>query len=130
MASKRNSVQDEGKISADHYYFKQPEPFQSCLLALKEIILAHDPQITHGRMFQIPFFFYRDKKLAFLWINRKKLLLGFVEDMKIQKAVAGTRRKNKYETMEIDPEMDIPVKTIAKKLDALIRKYDKPGNGK
>jgi hypothetical protein len=125
MAKKRNTVQEKAKISADHYYFKQPEPFQSCLLALKTIILAHDPQITHGRMFQIPFFFYRDKKLAFLWIHRKKLLLGFVEDMKIQKAVPGTRRKNKYETLVIDPEADIPVKAIAKKLDALMRKYDR-----
>lgn len=125
MPNKRNTIQEAGKVLADHYYFKQSEPFQTCLLALKAIILAHDPQITHGRMFQIPFFFYRDKKLAFLWAHRKKLLLGFVEDMKIKKAVPGTRRKNKYETMTIDPKADIPVKAIARKLDALIKKYDR-----
>ena len=115
----------EGLASTDQYYHKQPEPLQGCLLALKHILLSHNAQITHGRLFQIPFFWYRGYKLAFLWVHRKKLLLGFVEDLKLVKAEPGLRRRNKYETMEIDPNKDIPVKTITAKLQKLMNNYDK-----
>lgn len=122
---KQNSSLGPEPVSADHYYHKQPEPLQGCLLALKHIILAHDAHITHGRLFQIPFFWYKGYKLAFLWVHRKKLLLGLVEDLKLIKAEPGLRRRNKYETLEIDPAKDIPVKTIAHRLQQYIDKYDK-----
>lgn len=112
-------------ISADAYYFKQPEPYQGCLLALKEIILNVSPHIGHRRMFQIPFFFYKDKKLCFLWVHRKKLLLGFVEDKNIYKKVPGQRRKSKMTMLEIDPNADLPMKKILPALQKLIVRYDK-----
>lgn len=115
-------------VSADHYYHKQPEPYQSCLLALREIILAHNPHIVHGKLFQIPFFWYKDYKLAFLWMKGKKLVLGFVEDLKLQKQEPGICRRNQYESMVIDPLADIPVKTIAKKLQKLMDKYERALN--
>lgn len=62
------------------YYLKKPEPYQSCLLALKHLILSIDAGITHERKFQIPFFMYKGRKLGYLWLNGKKLMLGFCID--------------------------------------------------
>ena len=105
----------------DNYYLKQPEPIRSCLLALKTIVLKTSPEITHDRKFQIPFFMYKGKKLAFLWVNKKRLLMGFVKDSSILPIPETGRRKNEFETMTIDPEKDIPIRLIT----ALLRRYMK-----
>lgn len=95
------------------------------MLALKDIILNVDLNITHQRKFQIPFFYYKDKKLCFLWVHRKKLLMGFVEDKKIYPKKDSVNRKDKTETIQIDPQADIPVKVILKKLQEKIKLYNK-----
>jgi len=105
----------------ENYYLKQPEPIQSCLLALKTIVLNTSPAITHERKFQIPFFCYKGKKLCFLWVNKKRLLMGFVKDSSVLPKPETGRRKNEFETMVIDPDKDIPVRLIA----ALLRRYMK-----
>jgi len=108
----------------ENYYLKQPEPIQGCLLALKSIILGVNGHITHERKYQIPFFYYKGKKLCFLWVTRKKLLIGFVEDRTLQELVPGIRRKDRMETMQLDPDADIPIDIILENLDRLIRLYD------
>jgi hypothetical protein len=108
----------------EDYYLKFPEPYQGCLLALKLIILSVDEHITHERKFQIPNFSYKGKHLAFLWMNRKKLILGFITDKSILPAVAGTRKKDKLETIQIDPNADLPKEMIVAKLQELIRMYE------
>lgn len=109
----------------NNYYLKQPEPIQGCLLALKDIILSVDPHINKQRKFQIPFFYYKDKKLAFLWVTRKKIMLGFIEDKSIYPKQEGIKLKDRMETMYIDPNADIPVKLIIKNLKKLVKLYDK-----
>jgi hypothetical protein len=101
------------QTTLEGYYLRQPEPFQSCLLALKDILLRADAGITHERKFQIPFFCYEGKKLAYLWLNRKKLMLGFVEDRSIQSITAGIKNKDKY---------DLPVDLILSKLNFYLDK--------
>ena len=96
----------------ENYYLKQPEPIQGCLLALKGIILSVDKDISHRRLYQIPVFYYKEKKLAFLWVNRKRLLFGIITDKSILKFPEGDRRKDQYETQEIDPAGDIPIDKI------------------
>ena len=108
----------------ENYYLKQPEPIQGCLLALKSIILSVDKEISHRRAYQIPFFYYKEKKLTFLWVHRKRLLFGLVTDKSLVEPLEGTRRKNKYETMEIDPNQDIPVKDIVEMLLRQMKLYN------
>ncbi|HXU26605.1 MAG TPA: DUF1801 domain-containing protein [Bacteroidia bacterium] len=109
----------------NNYYLKQPEPIQSCLLALKDIILRHDKNITHQRKFQIPFFYYKDKKLCYLWVNKKKLLFGIVEDKNIYPKKDGIKRKDKMESIQIDPNADIPLDIILGLLKEKIKLYNK-----
>jgi hypothetical protein len=108
----------------ENYYLKQPEPIQSCLLALKSIILSVNKEVSQRRTYQIPFFYYKEKKLAFLWVDRKRLLFGIVTDKSLLTFPEGVRGRNKYETMEIDPNEDIPMEDIVEMLRRQIKFYD------
>jgi hypothetical protein len=108
----------------EDYYLRHPEPFQGCLLALKHIILNLDVRITHERKYQIPFFLFEGKKLAFLWMNRKKLMLGFVTDKSTFPSKSGIKQKDRLEMIQIDPNADLPVEMIAAKLKGQIRMYE------
>jgi hypothetical protein len=101
----------------ESYYLNKPEPYQSCLLALRDIILQANAEICHERKFQIPFFTYRGKKLGYLWLNGKKLMLGFCKDKSLLEETPGFKTKDRYESMLIDPNEDIPVEDILKKLN-------------
>jgi hypothetical protein len=108
----------------ESYYLSKPEPYQSCLLALKGVILQAHPGICHERKFQIPFFTYKGKKLGYLWLDRKKLKLGFCLDKSLQHTVAGMKPKDQYESMLIAPDADLPVEIILQKLHYYITKID------
>jgi len=108
----------------EDYYLRHPEPFQGCLLALKHIILNLDNRITQERKYQIPFFYFEDKKLAFLWMNRKKLILGFVTDKTVLPVQAGIKQKDQLEMIQIDPNKDLPKEIIEAKLQEQIRIYE------
>jgi hypothetical protein len=109
----------------ENYYLKQPEPIQGCLLALKSIILSASEEISQRRMYQIPFFYYKDKKIAYLWVNRKRTLFGIVTDKSVLAFPEGARRRDSYESITIDPNEDIPMEEIVEMLVRQIKIYDK-----
>lgn len=45
------------------YYLSKVEPFRSCLLALREIILDHNPVITETQKYFMPCFCYKKDHL-------------------------------------------------------------------
>lgn len=108
--------QMERRTTLESYYLSKPEPYQSCLLALRDVILRANPGICHERKFQIPFFTYKGKKLGYLWLNGRKLMLGFCLDKSLQEVEEGVKLKDKYESMRIDPNADLPVDIILQKL--------------
>ena len=112
---------DEARL--EKYYAKQPDAIRECLLALRQIILAVDKHITAQRKFQIPFFYYKDKKLCYLWVNRKKLLLGFATDKSVLPDNGTAKKRDAYQSIQIDPEKDIPMRMIRKNLKERIALY-------
>ncbi len=104
----------------ESYYLSKSEPFQSCLLALRHLILSTDPIITTERKFQIPFFMYKSKKLGYLWLNGRKLMIGFCLDKSVQEVVPGVKSKDIYESFRIDPIADLPVELIREKIRFLL----------
>ena len=108
----------------ESYYLNKPEPYRSCLLALKDIILLSNPGIVHERKFQIPFFTYKDKKVAYLWLDRKKVKLGFCLDKSLRETVGGIKPKDVYESMQIDPNADIEIDIILQKLRYYTNRID------
>ena len=111
-------------VDLENYYLKHPEPIQGCLFALKEIIMSVNDQITHEQKYQIPFFCYKGKKLGFLWMNRKKLILGFVTDKRVFSPQAGMKHKDGLEMIQINPEEDLPKDLIVAKFQELIGLYE------
>lgn len=101
-----------------HYYEKQETATRDCLLALKSIVLSIDNGITHKRKYQIPFFCYNEFNLGFLWVRKKKILVGFIEDKKHFK-----RTKDSVATLEINPLEDIPLDEIRQAFGQLVTKY-------
>jgi hypothetical protein len=108
----------------ESYYLSKPEPYQSCLLALKDFILHANPGICHERKFQIPFFMYKGKKLGYLWLDKKKLKLGFCLDKSLQEPPNGAKPKDQYESIVIDPNADLLVDIILEKLNYYIGLID------
>ncbi|CAD0008194.1 DUF1801 domain-containing protein [Flavobacterium chungangense] len=55
----------------DDFYLNQQEPLKGTLLALKEIILRQDHDITNVLKYGMPFFCYKGKMFCYLWIHKK-----------------------------------------------------------
>jgi hypothetical protein len=108
----------------EQYYLSKPEPYQGCLLALRHIIVNARSGIVHERKFQIPFFTYKGKKLGYLWLYRKKLMLGFCLDKSLQEVVPGIKPKDQYESFQVDPNADLPVELILQKLHYYLKRID------
>ncbi|WP_299183083.1 DUF1801 domain-containing protein [uncultured Chryseobacterium sp.] len=115
---------EEPTITAlQHYYDKQETATRECLLALKSIVLSVDENIVHKRKYQIPFFCYNEFNLGFLWVHRKRILVGFIEDKKVQSETISRQKKDSVFTMEINPLEDIPIDIIKENFGGLIKKY-------
>jgi len=107
----------------DSYYEKQEAMVRECLFALKAIILSVDDNITHVRKYRIPFFCYKEFNLSFLWVHRKKIIVGFIKDKKTLCQSTSGKRKDKVMTIEINPLEDIPIGYIKNCIKELIMEY-------
>lgn len=112
----------EGNINAiEHYYGRQEAMTRECLLALRSIIFSIDDNIVHKLKYQIPFFCYNDCNIGFLWVHRKKITIGFIEDKKLQPSIIGLQKKDKIFMIDINPLEDIPIDIIKNSLEGLIK---------
>ena len=109
----------------EYYYDKQNDETKACLIALKTFIMLVDPNIMYFRKYQIPFFAIKTSVSVFLWVNKKKILLGFVVDKKVIPQGNVLRQKDRILTLEINPLEDIPIEHIKNKLRDLIECYEK-----
>jgi hypothetical protein len=99
---------------ADNYFLQQEEPVKSCLLAPRTIIFDHNKYITEAWKYGMPFYCYYDKMFCYLWVHRKLKhpYLGIVEGAKISHPLLIKEKRARMKIMLIDPEKNIPVKTI------------------
>jgi hypothetical protein len=98
----------------DQFYLTKDEPNRGCLLALRDIILAQDPDITAEWKYNMPFFCYKGKMFCYLWIHKKTQLpfLGMVEGKHLHHPELMYEDRSRIKIMIIDPEADLPVDTI------------------
>ncbi|MDR3704858.1 MAG: hypothetical protein P4L28_02995 [Paludibacteraceae bacterium] len=109
----------------DNYYLRQKEPYQSCLLALKDIIMSVNTEIFSTKKYQIPFFYYKDMKLAFVWLHEKKVIVAFIKDKKTLPITSDIKQRDQIETLQVDPNTNIPIEIITKKLRMQLETYNK-----
>lgn len=102
------------KETLDDFYLKQEEPVRSCLLALRDIILAQDGQVINVLKYGMPFFCYRGKMFCYLWIHKKyhQPYLGIVEGRRIHHPALLIERRSRMKILLLPADGDLPVKTI------------------
>ena len=111
----------------DNYYAQREEPARSCLLALREIILRQDADITEAWKYKMPFFCYKGKMFCYLWVQKKTGLpyLGVVEGKLIEHPELIIEGRSRMKIMLMDPDKDLPLEDIRKILDQALNLHKK-----
>lgn len=98
----------------DEFYLNQKEPLGSCLMALRELILQYDDQITERWYYRLPCFFHDEKMFCYVWVSKKTQhpYIAFYpgRHLKNERLEQGNRTESKILT--IDPQEDIPLELI------------------
>jgi hypothetical protein len=109
----------------ENYYDQQTEPIKSCLLALREIILAQDPNITAAWKYGGPFFCYKNKMFCYLWVHKKleQPYIGIVEGKHFDEAFLQVEKTNRMKKLFVNPNEDLPINVIKNILNKAIDLY-------
>src|SRR5215831_16823424 len=112
-------------IAPDNFYLQQDEPMKSCLLALRDIILTQDKEITSAWKYGMPFFCIRGKMFCYLWIHKKykQPYLGIVEGKCFNHPGLIIEKRSRMKIMLFDPDKDLPIDTISDILQQALTLY-------
>lgn len=108
-----------------NFYLKHEEPNKSCLLALKDIILNQDTEITNEMKYGMPFFCYKGKMFCYLWVHKKhqQPYLGIVEGNRINHPDLIIEKRSRMKIMLLDPNRDLPIALIEDILQQSLHLY-------
>jgi len=109
----------------DAYYYKQTEPNQSCLLALRAFILQLDTQITESLKWGTPCFSYRNRMFCFLALTKapQAPYLLVVEGHRIDHPLLEIGSRKRMKTLSIDASKDLPFAVIQTILEEALHLY-------
>ena len=109
----------------DNFYLQKAEPTKSCLLALKEIILNHDKEITAEWKYGMPFFCYKGKMFCYLWMHKThhQHYIGIVEGKHFEQNFLIQEKRSRMKITLLDANKDLPAKTINSILKQAIDLY-------
>lgn len=109
----------------DVFYLNKDEPNKSCLLALRQLILAQDEHITETIKYGMPCFCYRNKMFCYLWVDKitREPYILMVEGKHLAHArlEAGTRSKMKVFRVKADE--DLPLNDLRMMLKGALDLY-------
>jgi len=96
--------------SLTEFYLNQKEPNKSCYLALRDIILSIDENITPEWKYKLPFFYYKGKMMCYLWKDKKtnQPYLSFMEGKDIEHTLLEQGDRKRAKILRINPEKDLP----------------------
>jgi len=97
-----------------NFYLDKQEPTKSCLLALKEIILSVDKDITPEWKYGMPFFYYRGKMFCYLWLDKKtkEPYIGIFKGKEIDHPLLELGKRKMVKIMRINPTEDFPIDAV------------------
>jgi hypothetical protein len=109
----------------DDFYLKQDEPIKGTLLALREIILQQDKEVTHAWKYGMPFFCYKGKMFCYLWVHRKhkQPYIGIVEGKRFDEPFLIQEDRSRMKIMLFEPNQDLPLQTIENLLQKALNFY-------
>jgi Domain of unknown function (DU1801) len=107
------------------YYLDKEEPNKSCLLALRDIILNQDTNITETQKWGMPCFCYKKKMFCYLWTDKKTdepyILMVEGKYLDHPELEAGDRTRMKI--FRVNPNKDLPIRTIENILQKALDLY-------
>lgn len=114
-------------LDYDQYYLNQEEPNKSCLLALRSIILAQDPNITETRKYGMPCFCYKKKMFCYLWTDKKtdEPYILIVEGNRIDHPKLESGSRSRMKIFRVNPNKNLPLKSIKEILKTALDLYRK-----
>ena len=109
----------------DNYYLNQEEPYKSCLLALKDIILGLDSEITPEWKYGLPFFYYKKKMFCYFWKDKKtqEPYIGICRGNEIEHPLLETGDRKKIKIFRVNPNEDINLKSLKEIFVLAMQRY-------
>jgi hypothetical protein len=109
----------------DIFYEKQEEPVKSTFLALKEIIIKQDKDITNVLKYGMPFFCYKEKMFCYLWIHKKtkQPYIGIVEGKHFEETFLIQEARSRMKIMMLNSDEDLPIAIIENLIQKAINLY-------
>lgn len=109
----------------DDFYLKQEEPIKGLFLALKEIILKQDDDITNVLKYGMPFFCYKGKMFCYLWTHKKykQPYIGIVEGKHFDEDFLLQENRSRMKIMLFDTNEDLPLEQIETIIQKAIKLY-------
>lgn len=107
------------------WYISKEEPTKSTLLAMRKFILDFDENMTETWTHGMPMFRYKGKLFCYLWIDKKTYTpyIGIYKGIEIEHPKLELGNRNKMKTMHINPEKDLPTRTLNKILKMAVALY-------
>ena len=107
------------------YYSSKEEPNQSCLLALRKLILDSHTDLYETRKWGMPCFCMGKKPICYLWTDKKtnQPYVLIVEGKRIDHPALKAGDRAKMKILQVDPLEDLPVSDIGEVLDLAIDLY-------
>lgn len=107
------------------YYFQQEEPQKSCLLALRDIILRQDADVSETIKYGMPCFCYKKKMFCYLWTDSKTNdpYILFVEGKFLNIPELESSKRSRMKILRINPAKDLPLALIESSLNEALDLY-------
>ena len=98
----------------DTYYLNKKEPNRSSLLALRNIVLRQDLNITETQKWGMPCFCYKKSIFCYLWTDKKtdEPYILMVEGKHLDHPELEAGKRSRMKIFRVDPMKDLPLKTI------------------
>lgn len=111
--------------SLTDFYLAQEEPVKGTFLALRDLILTQNREITHELKYGMPFFCYKGKMFCYLWTHKqyKQPYIGFVEGKLFEESVMLREKRSRMKIFLIDPNTDLPIREIEMLLQKALNFY-------
>jgi hypothetical protein len=108
-----------------NFYLNLEEPTKSCFLALRDIILKQDIEVSNELKYGMPFFCYKGKMFCYLWIHKKdkQPYIGIVEGNRFNHPDLIIEKRSRMKIMLFDANEDLPIDTIETILQNALNLY-------
>jgi hypothetical protein len=109
----------------DRFYENSEQAYLEVLIALKEIILRQDKEITHELKYGMPFFCYKGKMFCYLRIHKKlkRPYIGIVEGKYFDEPFLIQENRSRMKIMMFNNNEDLPLVQIEMTIQKAINLY-------